>query len=40
MRRLLLVVIASWPALAAARPNAKAILANPGVLRDRVIVAR
>ena len=40
MRRLLLVVIATWPTLAAARPSDKAILANPGVLRDRVIVAR
>lgn len=40
MHRLLALVVLTWPAVAAARPGAKAVMANPGVLKDRVILAR
>ncbi|MBL8623030.1 MAG: hypothetical protein JNK64_17070 [Myxococcales bacterium] len=40
MRRLLVLMLATWPAVAAARPSWKTVVENPGVVRDRVLVAR
>ena len=34
------MVVVTWPAVAAARPSSKNVVAHPAVLQDRVIVAR